>query len=156
MYRNYIWFHGICQLKLRKNYGKMAKNQVFKLKMQLPSKQWVVGSIPARGAIFLYFFRSRSRRPDFFYFHCSGLIFKDLPIFWKNGEFSVFTFRDTQTADLPPNSPFALCRGHTDFKSHNRMKRNNLRKHTPLSVRILQRMVVKYSLFRTENITDCC
>ena len=32
----------------------MAKNQVFKLKMPLPSKQWVVGSIPARGAIYLF------------------------------------------------------------------------------------------------------
>ena len=64
----------------------------------------------------------------FFYSRCSGLIFKDLPTFWKNGEFSVFAFRDTKTADLPPNSPFALCRGHTDFKSHNRVQRSNLRK----------------------------
>ena len=55
MYRNYIWFHGICQLKLRKNYGKTAKIRVFTLKIQLPSKQWVVGSIPARGAISCFF-----------------------------------------------------------------------------------------------------
>ena len=45
-------FRDICKQKLRKNYGKTAKNRVFKLKIQLPSKQWVVGSIPARGAIF--------------------------------------------------------------------------------------------------------
>ena len=50
----YMAFRDICKQKLRKNYGKMAKNQVFKLKMPLPSKQWVVGSIPARGATFLH------------------------------------------------------------------------------------------------------
>jgi len=67
MYRNYIWFHGICQLKLRKNYGKMAKNQVFKLKMPLPSKQWVVGSIPARGATLFSFPREKSTCPKFLF-----------------------------------------------------------------------------------------
>ena len=48
----YMAFRDICKQKLRKNYGKTAKNRVFKLKLQLPSKQWVVASIPARGAIF--------------------------------------------------------------------------------------------------------
>ena len=74
----------------------------------------------------------------FFYSRCSGLIFKDLPTFWKNGEFSAFTFRDIKSADLPPDSPFALCRGHTDLKSLNLAQRSSLRRHTHIPVRILQ------------------
>ncbi len=45
----------------------MAKNQVFKLKMPLPSKQWVVGSIPARGATLFLFPPKKSPRPEFLF-----------------------------------------------------------------------------------------
>ena len=88
-----------------------------------------------------------------FYFRCSGLNDRYLSIFPGNGEFSVSSFRHYEIADSPPNSPFALCRGHTNFRSHNPMKRGNLEKSEPLSVRILQRMVVKNRPSRTgDNI----
>ena len=45
------------------------------------------------GAIFCNF-PAEVTASGFFYSRCSGLIFKDLPTFWKNGEFSVFAFRD--------------------------------------------------------------
>jgi len=60
-------FRDICKQKLRKNYGKTAKNRVFKLKLQLPSKQWVVGSIPARGATLFSFPREKSTCPKFLF-----------------------------------------------------------------------------------------
>ena len=80
-----------------------------------------------------------------FHFHHSGLICKGLCKIRKNGEFSVSSFRRYEIADSPPNSPFALCRGNKNFKSHNQMKRSYLEKSTPFSFRILQRMVVKKS-----------
>ena len=86
-----------------------------------------------------------------FYFRCSGLNDKYLSIFPGNGEFSVFVFRRIKSVDSPPDSPFAPCRGHENFQSHNRVQRSNLRKSPPLSVRILQRMVVNFRLSRTEN-----
>ena len=64
-----------------------------------------------------------------------------------------FVFRHIKSADSPPDSPFAPCRGHENFQSHNRVLRSDLRKSPPFSVRILQRMVVKYRQFRTENTT---
>jgi len=60
-------FRDICKQKLRKNYGKTAKNRVFKLKLQLPSKQWVVGSIPARGANLFLFPPEKSTRLEFLF-----------------------------------------------------------------------------------------
>ena len=87
----------------------------------------------------------------FDYFRCSWLNDRDLSIFPKNGEFSVFVFRRIKSVDSPPDSPFAMCRGHKDFKSHNQVQRSNLRKNRFLGVRILQRMVVNFRLFRTEN-----
>ena len=86
-----------------------------------------------------------------FYFRCSWLNGRDLSIILKNGEFSVFFFRHIISADSPRNSPFAPCRGHKNFKSHNQVRRSNLRKNRFLGVRILQRMVVNFRLSRTEN-----
>ena len=84
-----------------------------------------------------------------FYFRCSWLNGRDLSIILKNGEFSVFFFRHIISADSPRNSPFAQCRGHEDFQSHNRLQRRNLREHPLFRVRILWEMVVKHCLFRT-------
>ena len=102
---------------------------------------------------FFCLFAGRGHAVRLFYFHLSRLNCRNLWLFRKNGEFSVSSFRRYEIADSPPNSPFALCRGHTNFRSHNPMKRGNLEKSEPLSVRILQRMVVKNRPSRTgDNI----
>lgn len=73
-----------------------------------------------------------------FYSHCLWLNDSDLSLFPGNGEFSVFIFRRIKSADSPPNSPFAMCRGHENFQNHNRMQRSDLEKSPPFSVRILR------------------
>ena len=108
------------------------------------------------GAPLSFYFPRKNHLVRNFYFHCSGLNCKDLCKIRQNGEFSVLSFGGIEKADYPPNSPFALCRGHTDLKSLNLAQRSSLRRHTPLPVRILQWMVVKYHLFRTENISNFC
>ena len=73
-----------------------------------------------------------------FHFRCSGLNDRYLSIFPGNGEFSVFVFRRIKSADSPPDSPFAPCRGHENFQSHNRVQRSNLRECHLFSARILR------------------
>ena len=99
---------------------------------------------------FFVFFPVADTPSGFLYFHCSGLISKNLAVSRKNGEFSVFTFRDTKTADLPPNSPFVLCRGHTDSKIHNRLPRSSLRNAPPFRFGFADKCTSVNRLFRTE------
>ena len=92
----------------------------------------------------------------FFYFRCSGLNDRYLSIFPENGEFSVFTFRDTKTADSPPDSLFAPCRGHENFQSHNRVQRSNLWKWPPFRFGFADKWSSINRLFRTEDTTVLC
>ena len=79
-----------------------------------PEKAW----ISSPGAPFFCLFAGRGHAVRLFYFLCSCLNFKNLCKIRENGEFSFFAFRCIKNDDSPPNSPFAMCRGHMNFKSH--------------------------------------